>query len=277
MDILNWLYPPHCIACRQIIPAHRHREISRGVCENCEPLFVPLSGPRCAGCGHPLPQALPVKKPTATPTPPAELPVKLSTEVPQPGSVLCASCRGASFSFAHNQAAFAYADVVRDVIHDMKFRNSRAAAQGLGAMLAECIRDFHGADFLTPVPMHPQKQRKRGFNQAEELARALSEKYHIPIAPALLRTVNTPPQSGLSYRGRIHNMRGVFRINPKVEVKNKNICLIDDIYTTGATLNSCAETLMKDAQYVTCVTFSITLKKGVNFSQGIDDKYLAED
>ncbi|MDR1665039.1 MAG: ComF family protein, partial [Clostridiales bacterium] len=125
---------------------------------------------------------------------------------------------------------------------------------------------FKGFDFLVPVPMHPKKRRKRGFNQAEVMAREISGRSGIPLAPGmLLRVKDTPPMSGLGPRSRAKSIEGAFALNKKgFEIENKKICLADDIFTTGATLNECAKTLREGgAAEIRCATFAVAVKNFV--------------
>jgi len=178
------------------------------------------------------------------------------------GLPVCVSCHGKGFHFSHNRAAFVYADIVRDLLHELKFRNKKHIAQGLGRLWAEIAADLVSADaLLVPLPMHRKKQRERGFNQAEVLAVELSKKRNIPMANVLERIADTPPQSGLHPKLRAENVMGAFGIRPGFNPRGQHYILVDDIYTTGASLNECAKTL-KDAGAadVSCMTLAVTVK-----------------
>jgi len=115
---------------------------------------------------------------------------------------------------------------------------------------------------LVPLPMHNKKRRQRGFDQAEELAVALAAATGAKLAPILERTQNTPPQSGLHPRQRAENVRDVFRIKQGVNVTGQSYILVDDIYTTGASLNECARILKASgAVEVFCMTLAIAIRK----------------
>ena len=98
-----------------------------------------------------------------------------------------------------------------------------------------------GADFAVPVPLHRSRERARGFNQAREIARHLG----LPIAEALARTRRTPSQADLPAARRHANVRGTFEWRQNVEMKGQTIVLVDDVSTTGATLNACAGALLQ--------------------------------
>jgi len=107
--------------------------------------------------------------------------------------------------------------------------------------------------------MHPAKRRERGFDQAEILARALSIGLNLPMDNVLTRTRDTAPQAGLHPRLRAENVKGVFSVRPHNHVRN--YILIDDIYTTGASLNECARMLISaGAEKVLCMTFAVAVK-----------------
>ena len=155
-------------------------------------------------------------------------------------------------------------------MHHIKFRSERQMAQGLGHILAEVAEDWNvaedwgiHADYIVPIPMHPSKKRARGFNQATVLARPLSKAFGIPMAENMIKRVKkTAPQSGLSVPGREQNLSDAFAFNHnKYDITNKKILLIDDIFTSGATMNTCAKLLMdNNAANVVCLSLSIAVR-----------------
>jgi ComF family protein len=252
--ILNWLFPPVCLSCRHIIPVNNIRRVRLRLCENCEPLLEPLKKPVCKKCGAPQRNTNNKK----------DLP-------------LCSDCKGKSFYFSRNTAVFAYDELLRDIIHEIKFRNRKYAAIGLGNLWAAMAdeNDFEGIDIIVPVPLHQKKERERGFNQAAELARPLSERFNIPLIEGeLIRNRDTNAQSGLSPRGRIENVSGAFTLRSVHDFKHKKILLIDDIYTTGASINECARVLKQNgASEIRVMTLTVTLRKPKqlkNFSEQDD-------
>ena len=233
MSALDWIYPPRCIACGNLMPLNKRRA---PLCENCAGLLAPIAPPVCPRCGAPA---------------------------GEPPDALCPSCAGKNFYFSYNRSLFIYEDLIREIIHEMKFRNKRANSIGIAEIFAGAFTEIPDFDFFAPVPMHPGKKRERGFNQAEDLAKTLSAKTGVPYLRALRRLRGTPPQSGLSAARRAENMSGVFAAdkNALANIKNKKICLADDIFTTGATLNECAKILTENGAFqVSCLTFSIAVK-----------------
>ncbi|MCL2287094.1 MAG: ComF family protein [Firmicutes bacterium] len=235
-SILDWLYPPTCIACGKLIPLNHKQPRDILLCELCQTLFEPISAPVCNTCG--IPTENPVDR--------------------------CVSCYGKTFWFTNNRAAFLYDELMRDLLHELKFRQNKQIAHSLGKLWAVHMSNYQFDDntFLVPLPLHPKKQRERGFNQAEILTRHLSSRLNIPTEYALIRIIDTPPQSGLHPRQRVENVTGAFQIAKDISVPGKNYIIIDDIYTTGASLNECARVL-KDAgaANITCMTLSIVEKK----------------
>ena len=153
--------------------------------------------------------------------------------------------RARSFSF--------YSGPLRAAILQLKFRRRERLGKRLGGLLAEVwdgIEEDHEDDrtVLVPVPLHTSRQRERGFNQAELLARGLTarlEKIRGGRAPQVdarsLRKIRaTPPQTGLSVSARHENVRGAFAVARPERIHNKKIVLVDDVMTTGATLSACA-------------------------------------
>jgi ComF family protein len=218
-NLLDWLYPPTCIACRQIIALHDTQPRSMLLCARCQTLFSPVTAPLCHTCG------VPTEKPVDR----------------------CVTCFGKERYFTTNRAAFLYDDLMRDMMHELKFRQDKQIAHSLGKLWATQAGNLTAGEntCFVPLPMHAKKQRERGFNQAEVLTRQLSDGLGIPMEHALVRTVDTPPQSGLHPRQRVENVHGAFDIAQNITVEGKVCIIVDDIYTTGASMNECARVLRK--------------------------------
>ena len=142
-----------------------------------------------------------------------------------------------------------YDAAVRDIIHALKYDGRRTLARPLGGLMevagADILRD---ADSVVPVPLHPWKRTRRGFNQAVELAQHLRR----PVVHALFRWRATAPQTGLSAAERKRNVRQAFSLTPFMSrrqigdvLADRVIVLVDDVFTTGATMNECARVLKK--------------------------------
>jgi ComF family protein len=154
----------------------------------------------------------------------------------------------ASFSLAaivHARAIGEYEGTLREVLHALKYDGRRSVARRLSQMMADCgAHVLAGADAVVPVPLHRRRLRERGFNQSDDLARGLG----LPILVALRRTRNTPPQVELPAATRRTNVRDAFVVAREGDsvtgrLANGILVLVDDVTTTGATLEACAHVL----------------------------------
>ena len=136
---------------------------------------------------------------------------------------------------------------MREALHAFKFRGRRALAAPLGALLVEAMDGrlpMGGPALLVPVPLHPRRERERGFNQASLLARRLGRAWRVPVRDdVLVRAVATPSQTELDAKARRANVRDAFRLRRPDLVAGRHVLLVDDILTTGATLSECARSL----------------------------------
>ena len=141
---------------------------------------------------------------------------------------------------ARTRAVGEYDGSLRAILHALKYSGRRSVARRLGAMMRSAGGDvLDGADFAVPVPLHPFRRLTRGFNQAAELARGLG----VPVVPALRRARHTRPQADLPAARRHENVQDVFRLARRASVQGACVVLVDDVSTTGATLEACARTL----------------------------------
>jgi len=272
--LIDWIYPPACVACRVLLPLNESR---RFFCARCEGLFDAISEPICGRCGAPstgdirsLPHIL--SKPDAAScatqynssyNPGVEPENNFATDT-LPSPAACPSCAGKTFLFEKNFASFIYDDLLRELLHEIKFRDNKRVAAALGHIWAANCLNFpeNISEYtLVPMPMHPKKQRERGFNQADLLAAPLAAALKIPVSKVLRRTVDTPPQSEIHPSQRAENVRGVFEVCKKFQTNEKKFILADDIFTTGASLNECVRVLIKSgAKQVLCMTLAISVK-----------------
>lgn len=149
-------------------------------------------------------------------------------------------------SFILAAAADYQNEAVRNLIHYFKYKEFIAAAKPLGELMIQhlensrLIEEATKFDLIVPIPLHPIRLRRRGFNQAEKLAAVVSRRLNLPVESySLIRIKNTPPQAKLeNEKQREENIKGAFAINPKYceRLKNKSIILIDDVWTSGATV-----------------------------------------
>jgi len=175
------------------------------------------------------------------------------TDLPNPPGAACPQCGeqtthgercGACLKdvphFDRTVAAFRYDFPVDRIIHALKYGHQLAVAHWLGQRIAE--RAPGGAQVVIPLPLHPERLRERGFNQSMEIARAVGDRLHLPVdRDSLFRCRATPPQADLPLRERHRNVRGAFECS--TDMAGRHILLIDDVMTTGATVNECARIL----------------------------------
>jgi ComF family protein len=158
----------------------------------------------------------------------------------------CRYCRGEDFYLKQSRASFAYSEPLESVIQRFKYDGLFALARPLGKLMVQKWPEWaQPLDVIVPIPLHPQRQRSRGFNQAQLLAHHLGPSVGIEINDRVLRRMRyTKPQIGLSPLKRKENVWEAFAANP-AGVRGKNILLLDDVFTTGATTTSAANTLLE--------------------------------
>lgn len=217
--VLNVFFPQTCPGCAQPSKVN-------GLCEACLAHTRPVQSPICPVCGVPF---------------------------PAPGTDhACSACRQAPPRFDQARACAVYRDAVAPesplaaALHRYKYLRDVTLAPGLGGFLADRCPMVIDHDLLLPVPLHIQRLRWRGFNQALLLAKPLARRYGIDLNPFLLsRTRPTRPQVGLSDRERRDNIAGAFAVRRPDAIDGRIVLLVDDVYTTGATVDECARTLRR--------------------------------
>ncbi len=245
VSLFSVLFPSDCRICGEPL-----FELSRlPVCRECLAAIRPIGEEVCSICGGRLfsPYAL------------------------ESGEARCGMCLRIAPMFARAVAYGSYEAGLRDLIHLLKFEGVRPAAAVLGRMLAEAISKLEAPVpwsevIVVPVPLHHAKRRQRGFNQAELIARAvlknLADPARFRLYPrALERKRETASQVGLTSHQRRVNLRGAFVVAEPQNVKDKEVLLVDDVYTTGATVSECARVLLRaGASKVYVATVARTLK-----------------
>lgn len=218
--LLDLLYPPKCLICGVEQPD--------SLCPACETTIIPLVPPFCDRCGAPT----------------------------EPNRIVCATCEtGPDPSFAWSQVVGQYAGTLRLAIHLLKYKGKPVMAEPLGRLLAKSITETHtpliqqnsGApsfDVIVPVPLHPSRQRERGFNQAERLGRVVARERGWKLDTNGLRRVrNTRTQTELTAGQRLANVHGAFNATSPLYFERKSVLLIDDVLTTSATMGECARVI----------------------------------
>jgi ComF family protein len=179
----------------------------------------------------------------------ADLPVLPACTCPQcalptPGGEICGACLKHPPAFDRTVAAFAYDFPLDVLVQQCKYAHATALTGLFAEHMAERIGANPGLDFLLPMPLHPARLAQRGFNQAAEIARRLSPIVAIPwLAGACQRVRNTPSQAGLDLKTRQRNLRGAFSC--EMDLTGKRVALIDDVMTSGSSLNELAQVVRK--------------------------------
>ncbi len=172
----------------------------------------------------------------------------------------CKVCQTNKFLFDKARSVFMFNKVVQNLIHEFKYNEMTRIAKFFGKLSQEYnekFQPFDHIDFIAPVPLHKVKKRFRGFNQAEYITREISKNMDWEHLPNLIKRKRfTETQTKLNKEQRRKNVSFAFRINPKFEIKGKNILLVDDVFTTGATANSIAAAL-KEKQVNKVYVFTI--------------------
>ena len=218
--IERWLLPAECSVCRRPMP-----DLSEHlVCDVCRTRWRPIGPPQCAVCGHPIVLGL-----------------------------QCRMCAEWPPEFRPVRSAVWLDPVVRRLVHRFKYQGWRRLAESFAIAMRPLIAGQAGAD-LVPVPLARRRLRQRGYNQADELARALGALSGFPVRPdRLLRIRNTPTQTRLTPEHRRANLAAAFA-SPHAGAA---VILVDDVFTTGATLCSAASALLDaGAEQVSAVTFA---------------------
>lgn len=219
------IFPPSCGGCGQL-----------GVrwCLDCQQKLLPLPEPICEVCGE-----------------------------PQLTSGICKKCQIARPAFVALRSCVIFKEPVRPALHKLKYRREL----GLGEALAWNAADFLGklgwqAQVVTPIPLSKQRLAERGYNQVDLIAHPLARIFSWKYLPGMLRrSRHTPSQVGLSAKERRENVSGAFIANPQL-AKGQNILLVDDVATTGATLDSASRALMQaGANQVYALTFAKALQQ----------------
>ena len=187
----------------------------------------------------------------------------------------CNRCQNNESSFKLCRAPFEYRDLAMKMIYDLKFGGKKYVAETLAAFMTDTfLKEGMNAEIVCFVPMTDKEVKKRGFNQSELLAREISARLNMPLLPALIKRKDTSEQKALNARDRAKNLEGAYECVLS-QVKKRNILLVDDIFTTGATSNECAKALLKaGAREVSVLTAAVTKQK-MSFEQ--DDRLVSND
>lgn len=228
-SFVNLLYPLHCAVCKK--PIFSSEGIP--VCGQCKGLIRRNPRPYCRSCGRAV----------------------------ENSKSLCKECQKTKFHFDSSYSACLYDGVLKELIHLFKYNRKIS----LAGMLSELMIDFAGQadevlkeiDIITFVPLGNARLKKRGFNQSGLLAFNLSKRFDLPLIDTLEKAAATRNQNELERKERLINVRGAFKARKGLDLKGSRVLLIDDVMTTGATLDECARILSEaGARAVRCFTLA---------------------
>jgi len=224
--LIDLVYPPRCPVCRSFLPQGSRKEGKgyQGICSSCLGDFHPLNPPYCTICGRPF----------------------ASTS----GDChVCENCLRKRPAFHALGAPYLYEGSLQTVIHLFKYAGRSGLVTFLGPLLASFARQWTPAEkvsLVMPVPLHPRRLRERGFNQSQLLAGYVAAVLGTGLDFLSLRRVKyTLPQTGLGKTERRKNVRQAFALKMPGQVSGRTVLVVDDVATTGNTLDECARVLLK--------------------------------
>ncbi|MFB6356442.1 MAG: ComF family protein [bacterium] len=221
---MDLLFPVYCFLCSRWIST-THYEAP--ICSLNRHALPELSNPHCYLCSKPMNET-PTKEPE--------------------DSVVCGRCRTEERVLHRTVAGFTYEEPMDSIIEHWKFDGNPQWGTWLGEQLKQATESYleEGWDVVAPLPMHPRRFNERGFNQTVQLAEIVSQYLDSTLVSLLRKDRHTPPQSSLSREERMNNLDGAFSLDTsETKVTNQSILLVDDIYTTGSTLQMAGEVIKK--------------------------------
>lgn len=216
--MLDLIYPPVCLLCKKRVFSASEKKVH--LCRSCESHIHLNRPPFCRKCSRPLASA----------------------------GLQCRTCRKKELHFDYAWGACLYNDYMRRLIHLLKYGNRTLLRhfflEKIFFFLDSYRVNLRPADLIIPIPLHPARFRERGFNQAQILARMIAEKIDKPLSSRyLIRERHTRHQAVLLKKERWTNIEGAFTIKHSPALKDKHILLVDDLFTTGATVSEAAKML----------------------------------
>jgi ComF family protein len=242
--IVSILFPADCRLCKGLLT----RASRVPICEACLASFQPLQGRTCEICGAGFQASFGATEP------PRETEDGAGSD-----RRICRVCASRPYAFNRARSYAEYQEALVQAIVTLKFERIEPLAKWFADRLAELVRaepDLMQADVVVPVPLHRNRLRERGYNQADLLGRALARNLRLPYRAVLLtRTRPRPDKHILTSRERWESVRGAFATRPGSQVDNLRVLLVDDVMTTGATLDACSKALrVAGAKSVVAVT-----------------------
>lgn len=219
--IVSIIYPNHCIACNELLAVSK-----KWLCEKCTPEFEINEHRKCKICGR---------------------------IIYHNGN--CRTCNSSKLYFDKGHSVYEYKDAVRSGIMNYKYKGLYSYGKYFGKIMADyiidCVIDDMKFDYITAVPLHRKRLSGRGYNQSEIMAKIVAKNIGVEYKTLLERLVNTRALNNLGGEERRKELKGAFSLKKGVSVEGKNILIIDDVFTTGTTINECCKVLKKNKATVT--------------------------
>jgi competence protein ComFC len=224
LKIINYLYPPRCIMCKDFV------QEENGICATCWNELSFLNSPFCNICSFEF-------------------------DFSSLANQTCLKCISKPPKYNFIRSALKFNEKSKKLLHEFKYYDNKIIGEIFAKLIANKYKNsFMGYDFIIPVPMHKIKRIMRLYNQAQIFGESLSKIISVPIKCDVLTKVrNTKSQTGLSKKERKKNLIGTIEILNKIEIKDKNIILVDDVITTGSTISLCVDLLKKHGAKNVCV------------------------
>ncbi|MBB6216407.1 ComF family protein [Anaerosolibacter carboniphilus] len=218
--LLDFVYPRniYCILCGEVI----EKTESYSLCTTCQEQVKFITSRFCEKCGKPLE----------------------SMYLPQK----CPDCIQNVHYFTKGFSCIEYDDNIKKLVYDLKYHNKRYLAYHMAEMMTARFMklEWEKPDVIVPIPLHPKKEKERGFNQSALIAKYIGESLDIPVEyRSVLRTKETETQNRLNREERKENLKNAFQIIKSQKFTDKKVLILDDIYTTGSTMDACAKELCK--------------------------------
>ena len=237
-QLINIIYPRRCHICSCFLPEDKEYNLSHYICDNCNIGLTPITNPICSICGLPF-------------------------AVSAGQEHLCETCLRKNPWYDLARAPYLYSGLIAKTIQRFKYKSGTYLAPFFGTLLSAFAKELiHNPKDITivPVPLHRRRLRERGFNQSLLLAKGLASGLGAKLDYlSLIRKRNTRVQTGLGKEERRKNVKNAFSVINRQAINDKKILMIDDVFTTGHTLNECSRTLKESgASYIVCLTLART-------------------
>lgn len=217
-NIVDIIFPPRCLSCAMLV------DVQGSLCSTCWSEIRFIQSPHCSACGFPF-------------------------EYEVGNATLCGDCTKLRPVYHKSRSVLCYDDRSRSLITRFKYGDKTHASDTFGKWMVRAGEEFlKQSDYLVPVPLHKIRLFTRRYNQSALLAYSMQKYCHVPVLPdGLIRKRHTPPQASLSYKQRLTNVKSAFAVNACYSntMEGKKVVLIDDVTTTGSTIEACCKVLLK--------------------------------